>query len=429
MARQYTGYIDENDCMGDSLGNSGISGESKGTINGNSLSLDLAIQSLSADLAYLNANLPAGAISNQLKLSQFPNGFPFSSTAGTNTTLVHTSIHLHSFSGNAISLFDLSTNIWKPVQVPKTTSSGVNALASFPLKAITSNGGAATSTGSDLAANSLYDIYIYNSNGDFTTSPSVNIEYLKWSNRNTPPTRSTYNGVWTKQNDITKRFIGVVGTTTAGTSEFEPLGYGGFGVSTTNLYAGTSPGALATGMPAPRKGKILLQNNDNRTQICVIAKHNGPSYVIPNAAMVQAGSWNDFTDPIEIEFISPLLTNGSYVVRGHHNLYGAGNVYSGTIYSFIYDRVVLKNDTGIVPGTTDNILLNSIEYFLHNQSSHLMFGNAYEYNITQGYHKVSLQALFGDWNWAGNSGFGINTYRSTMYLHGAYTGATLVLDI
>lgn len=47
MNRIFTGYIDENDCIGDSLGNQTIGGGSKGTINGNFLSIDDAIQSLS----------------------------------------------------------------------------------------------------------------------------------------------------------------------------------------------------------------------------------------------------------------------------------------------------------------------------------------------------------------------------------------------
>lgn len=48
MARLFTGYIDENDCIGDSLGTAGVVGEPKGTINQNSLALDVAVQSLSA---------------------------------------------------------------------------------------------------------------------------------------------------------------------------------------------------------------------------------------------------------------------------------------------------------------------------------------------------------------------------------------------
>jgi hypothetical protein len=45
MPRKLTGYIDENDCIGDSLGPTG--GGIKSTINDNSLALDLAIQELS----------------------------------------------------------------------------------------------------------------------------------------------------------------------------------------------------------------------------------------------------------------------------------------------------------------------------------------------------------------------------------------------
>lgn len=48
MPRSLTGYIDENDCIGDSLGDQTIGGGSKSTINANSLALDEAVQSLSA---------------------------------------------------------------------------------------------------------------------------------------------------------------------------------------------------------------------------------------------------------------------------------------------------------------------------------------------------------------------------------------------
>lgn len=48
MSRIFTGYIDENDCIGDSLGDQTIGGGIKGSINGNFLSLDNTIQSLSA---------------------------------------------------------------------------------------------------------------------------------------------------------------------------------------------------------------------------------------------------------------------------------------------------------------------------------------------------------------------------------------------
>jgi hypothetical protein len=68
MARLFTGYIDENDCIGDSLGP--IGSGSKSTINENSLALDLAVQSLSAyDNSLRAAITPSGsnlAVTNQL---------------------------------------------------------------------------------------------------------------------------------------------------------------------------------------------------------------------------------------------------------------------------------------------------------------------------------------------------------------------------
>lgn len=47
MNRIFTGYIDENECIGDSLGDQTIGGGIKGSINGNFLVLDDAIQNLS----------------------------------------------------------------------------------------------------------------------------------------------------------------------------------------------------------------------------------------------------------------------------------------------------------------------------------------------------------------------------------------------
>jgi hypothetical protein len=47
MARVFTGFIDENECIGDSLGTEGVTNQPKGSINGNTLSLDEAVQALS----------------------------------------------------------------------------------------------------------------------------------------------------------------------------------------------------------------------------------------------------------------------------------------------------------------------------------------------------------------------------------------------
>jgi hypothetical protein len=88
MPRILTGYIDEDDCIGDSLGPQG--GGSKGFINTNSLKLDEAIQSLSATDVILNNQIQN--LTEQIKPSIFGNTVfqpvRFNTKTNNNVTLI-----------------------------------------------------------------------------------------------------------------------------------------------------------------------------------------------------------------------------------------------------------------------------------------------------------------------------------------------------
>jgi hypothetical protein len=107
MPRILTGYIDEDDCIGDSLGPQG--GGSKGFINTNSLKLDEAIQSLSATDVVLNNQIQN--LTGQIKPSIFGNTVfqPVRFNTKTNNNAVIIS-HSWDGPGNGSELPDTNTN-------------------------------------------------------------------------------------------------------------------------------------------------------------------------------------------------------------------------------------------------------------------------------------------------------------------------------
>ena len=114
--------------------------------------------------------------------------------------------YLHPYRGNEISLYDYYNSIWTIVQVSSSQQ--------FYL---TNDG---TSTGTALAADTVYDVYVYNV-GTVQT-PDIRVEYAAWSDYHTPPARSTVQGILTKAGGTTndnKRYIGLIKTgATAGTT-------------------------------------------------------------------------------------------------------------------------------------------------------------------------------------------------------------------
>ena len=116
-----------------------------------------------------------------------------------------TSIYIHPNNGNEISLYSTLTSRWQVLRF-----SGVLAFSLSPAN----------------AANTNYDIYIYNRGTE--QQPDFAINYVAWANDTTPPARGVQDGVVVAASPITisgttypgstRRLIGVVRTTSAGTS-------------------------------------------------------------------------------------------------------------------------------------------------------------------------------------------------------------------
>ena len=127
-----------------------------------------------------------------------------SSAVPSGNQLNATSIYVHPYNGNELALYNevipglAASTRWQVVRF-----SGVQT---FSLAAAN-------------AANTNYDIYIYN-NGT-TLSPSLAVEYVAWQNDTTPPTRGTQDGVTVRSGNPSRRLIGVVRTTSAGTSTID----------------------------------------------------------------------------------------------------------------------------------------------------------------------------------------------------------------
>lgn len=120
-----------------------------------------------------------------------------SSTPGSNQ-LNSTSLYVHPFNGNEIALYSTATLRWQVVRF-----SGVQTFS--------------LSTAS--IANRNYDIYLYNSGT--ALSPTLAIEYVAWPSDTVVPTRGDQDGVVVRNGNPSRRFVGVLRTTTAGTSTID----------------------------------------------------------------------------------------------------------------------------------------------------------------------------------------------------------------
>jgi hypothetical protein len=121
-----------------------------------------------------------------------------SSAVPSTNQLNSTNIYVHPYNGNEIALFNPSLGESGRWQVVRFT--GVKTFSLSPAT----------------IANRNYDIYMYN-NGTALVS-DLRVEYVAWSNDTTPPARGDKDGVIVKSSDSSRRFVGVVRTTTAGTS-------------------------------------------------------------------------------------------------------------------------------------------------------------------------------------------------------------------
>jgi len=121
-----------------------------------------------------------------------------SSPVPSGNQLNSTNIYIHPFNGNELALYSTASLRWQVVRF-----SGVQTFSLSPANAADTN----------------YDIYIYNSGT--ALSPSLAIEYVAWQNNATPPARGSQDGVIVKANSPGSRLIGVVRTTSPGTSTID----------------------------------------------------------------------------------------------------------------------------------------------------------------------------------------------------------------
>lgn len=109
-----------------------------------------------------------------------------------------TNIFLHPYNGNEVALYSTASLRWQVVRF--------SSVQTFSLATASS-------------ANTNYDIYLYNSGS--TLAPVLAVEYVPWGNDTTPPTRDVQDGVIVRNNNPARRLIGVVRTTSAGTSTID----------------------------------------------------------------------------------------------------------------------------------------------------------------------------------------------------------------
>lgn len=141
-----------------------------------------------------------------------------SSAVPSGNQLNATNIYIHPFNGNEIALYSTASLRWQVVRF-----SGVRTFSLSPAS----------------TANTNYDIYLYNTGTAF--NPTLAVEYVAWPGATTPPTRGSQDGVIVRNGNPARRLIGVVRTTSAGTSTID--------------LGGTIPGSGSADFP-----KMYLSN-------------------------------------------------------------------------------------------------------------------------------------------------------------------------
>jgi len=124
-------------------------------------------------------------------------------------------LYVHPWNGNEIALYE-SSGTYPRWYVLKFDAA---AIPSFSL--------------ASLAANTVYDVYLYNSGT--IQSPALAVDFAQWPNGSTPPTRGTKDGILHKNGAVGRRFVGVIRTTTAGNSAIS------LGGTLTSAQAGSYP--------------------------------------------------------------------------------------------------------------------------------------------------------------------------------------------
>lgn len=179
MSCPTTQTILKTECIGNSLV----------TINGNFNTLRTAICDNQTQIDDIKTAIGGNPSLNGIRLS-------YSSTTAAPISDIKnaTTLYIHPYKGNTITLYNISTNKWDLYPI-----SGIN-----------------TSSLSTLLGNTNYDIYLFAQNGTF------NVEYVAWPSSvagDPAPARSYIDGVPVKPGEYNKRLIGCLRTTSAGQSE------------------------------------------------------------------------------------------------------------------------------------------------------------------------------------------------------------------
>ena len=107
-------------------------------------------------------------------------------------------LYLHPYQGSEIGLYDPASVSWYLAPF--------DGVLDFPMVGLN-------------AANTNYDIYIHNASSIET--PSLVLTYKAWPDKNTEPTRGVQDGILVDSNDPTKKYMGVIRTTSPNTSEYD----------------------------------------------------------------------------------------------------------------------------------------------------------------------------------------------------------------
>lgn len=128
--------------------------------------------------------------------------------------IVSNTLYVHPWMGNEIALCIPAGTRWY------TLKFSTDPIPSFSL--------------AGLNANTTYDIYLWNSGT--ITNPNLSIDFTPWTT-DLAPERTQKDGIWVKKDQVDRRFVGVIRTTSAGTSETSLGGvYGGAGNLSVNTY-------------------------------------------------------------------------------------------------------------------------------------------------------------------------------------------------
>ena len=122
-------------------------------------------------------------------------------------------LYVHPYNGNEIALYN------NDIATPSKSRWYILKFDGVQTLYLTTTG---LSGGTPLSADTQYDIYLHNSGT--INAPVLSVEYVQWAvSGQTPvaPARTLHDGIQCKSGDKTKRFVGIVRTTTAGNSAID----------------------------------------------------------------------------------------------------------------------------------------------------------------------------------------------------------------